>query len=263
MTAASRSPDALFAPEPVSNPLESGPEPKASRVRVWQAADRILRSGRRPTVEGVRELLGGGSPNSVTAYINDWYRELGARLVAAETPLAGFPSEAVSLMTELWRLATVDQAGFLDRDVADDTATRMMAAERDALEAEAKALQTLNQELKHHRATAEKALAEVRALLARREAALEDERSRTAGVEQALAQARIELEIMLERRRLGAVRTSASSTQRTSTRRRRPADRPLRAMQKKGTRRPLGQKSAASRPEKRTRRQKRSRKRRK
>jgi len=195
-----------IALEPVPNPAESAPEPKASRLRVWQACDRVLRSGRRPTVEGIREILGGGSPNSVTAYINEWYRELGSRLAAAETPLAGFPPEAVSLMTELWRLAANDQTKPRDSDAADDTATRVLAAERDSFEAEAKALQTLNQELQRHRSTAEKSLAEARALLSRREAALEEERSRAASLEQALVQARMELEVQLERQRLAPSR---------------------------------------------------------
>jgi hypothetical protein len=137
----------------------------------------VLRSGRRPTVEGIREILGGGSPNSVTAYIQEWYQELGSRLAVAETPLAGFPPEAVSLMTELWRLAAAERGSRPDKASSDDTATRMLSAERDSLEAEAKALQTLNQELQRHRSTAEKSLAEARALLSRREAALEDERS--------------------------------------------------------------------------------------
>ena len=188
------------------NPLEPTPEPKASRSRVWQTCDRILRLGRRPTVEGVRELLGGGSPNSVNAYINDWYRDLGTRLAAAETPLAGFPPEAVSLMTELWRLAGTDQTGIREHEGAYDTGYRMLQAERDSLEAEAKALQTLNQELQRHRSTAEKSLAEARALLARREAALDEERARGASLDQALAQARLELEVALERRRLAPAR---------------------------------------------------------
>ena len=185
---------------------DSAPEPKASRVRVWQAADRVLRSGRRPTVEGIRELLGGGSPNSVTAYLNDWYRELGGRLVAAETPLAGFPAEAVSLMTELWRLAAVDQRGAAAGTGDTDTATRASDAERDALRAEAKALLTLNQELQRHRASVEKSLAETRALLLRREAALEEERAEAAAREQALAQTRMELEVARERLRLAPSR---------------------------------------------------------
>jgi len=71
-------------------------------------------------------------------------------------------------VAERWRLAATDQAKVRHSDAAADTVTRMLAAERDALEAEAKALQTLNQELQRHRATAEKSLAEARALLSRR-----------------------------------------------------------------------------------------------
>jgi len=209
-------PDPLIALEAVPTPLERTPEPKASRVRVWQACDRVLRSGRRPTVEGIREILGGGSPNSVTAYINEWYRELGSRLAAAETPLAGFPPEAVSLMTELWRLAAADQRVVRDQDAADHTATRMLTAERDVLAAEGKALQTLNQELQRHRSTAEKSLAEARALLSRREAALEEERSRAAALEQALAQTRLELEVANERHRLAAAKRPTTRSERRS-----------------------------------------------
>jgi hypothetical protein len=229
-------------------------EPKASRVRVWQAADRILRSGRRPTVEGVRELLGGGSPNSVTAYLNDWYRELGGRLAAAETPLGGFPAEAVSMMTELWRLAAADQSGARGRGGGDDTAAKVNEAERAALRAEVLALQTLNQELQRHRSSAEKSLTETRALLIRREAALEEERAQAASREQTLAQIRMELEVVLERQRLG------SGAPRTAKRRPRSARaakaRPAPPQRKRGAkvvarskpgRSPASRKKAASR----------------
>jgi Plasmid replication region DNA-binding N-term len=246
----------------VPSPPESATEPKASRVRVWQACDRVLRSGRRPTVEGVREILGGGSPNSVTAYINDWYRDLGGRLAAAENPLAGFPPEAVSLMTELWRLAATDQAKTRDGDAADDTATRMLAAEREALEAEATALQTLNQELQRHRGTAEKSLAEARALLSRREAALEEERSRAASLEQALVQARMELAVVLERQRLAPARAAAPTPPRNPKRRKRPAARAARAKRKSGAKRRPAKNSSSRQPAKRTARRTRPRNRR-
>ena len=244
------------------NRPESAPEPKASRVRVWQACDRVLRSGRRPTVEGIREILGGGSPNSVTAYINEWYRELGSRLAAAETPLAGFPPEAVSLMTELWRLAAADQSAARDQDAADGTATRMLIAERDALEAEGKALQTLNQEFQRHRSTAEKSLAEARALLSRREAALAEERSRSASLEQALVQARMELEVLLERQRLAPLRSAAPTTRQTPKRRKRSAARTTKAKRKLGAKRQRAKESSSRKPVKRAPRRVRSRNRR-
>ena len=203
-------------------------------------------------MEGIREVLGGGSPNSVTAYINEWYRELGSRLVAAETPLAGFPPEAVSLMTELWRLAANDQTKARDGDAADDTATRMLAAERDSLEAEAKALHTLNQELQHHRSTAEKSLAEARALLSRREAALEEERLRSAGLEQALVQARMELEVQLERQRLAPARAALTTPTRKTKRAMRTAPRSKKANRKIGAKRRTAKDSSSRKPAKRT-----------
>jgi Plasmid replication region DNA-binding N-term len=247
----------------VPNPPDAAPEPKASRVRVWQACDRVLRSGRRPTVEGIREILGGGSPNSVTAYIQEWYRELGSRLAAAENPLAGFPPEAVSLMTELWRLAVTDQARIRESDASDDTASRILAAERDAFSAEAKALQTLNQELQRHRSTAEKSLAEARALLSRREAALEEERSRAASLEQALVQARMELEVLLERRRLTPPRTVAPMpARRAKNKTKQRAARSTKAKRKAGAKRRSAKDSSSRKPPERAPRQARPRKRR-
>ena len=245
------------------NPSEAASEPKASRVRVWQACDRVLRSGRRPTVEGIREILGGGSPNSVTAYIQEWYRELGSRLAVVETPLAGFPPEAVSLMTELWRLAATDQAKTSDSHAAYDTATRMLAAERDALEAEAKALQTLNQELQRHRGTAEKSLAEARALLSRREAALEEERSRAASLEQALAQARLELEVLLERQRIAPSRAAVPTSVRKTRRPKRPPRRAKTAEGKIRAQRRTAKDSTTRKPAKRSPRRTKPRNRRK
>jgi len=146
--------------------------------------------------------------------------------------MAGFPPEAVPLMTEFWRLAAADQGGSRDKDAAEDTATRMLAAERDSFEAEAKALQSLHQELQRHRMTAEKSLAEARALLSRREAALKKERSRAVGLEQALVQARMELEVQLERRRLTPPRTAVSTLLRNPKRRNRPAARTTKAKRK-------------------------------
>jgi hypothetical protein len=194
-------------PEPVA-------EPKASRVRVWQAAERILKSGRRPTVEGVRELLGGGSPNSVTAYLNDWYRELGTRLAAADPPIAGLPADAIALLGELWRLAAKSRDGVTDGAAREEATERLRAAEHDALAAQRKVLETLNQELQRHRASAEKALAETRAMLARREAALDEERARAAALEQTLAQTTLELEVSRERLRLAAARAPAAPRRR-------------------------------------------------
>ena len=71
----------------------------------------------------------------------------------------------------------------------------------------AKPLQSLNQELQRHRATAEESLAKVRVLPTGREAP-DEERSRATSLQQALMQGRMELEVLLERRPLGPTRTA-------------------------------------------------------
>jgi len=134
----------------------------------------------------------------VTAYIQDWYQELGERLNTTEKPLAGFPKEAISLLSELWRIAATNRAGN-QMAVADDADRRLLEAERDSLLAQNKALEVLNQELQRHRASAERSLAEARALLSRREGALEVGREQIAKLETALVTARMEVEAAAQR----------------------------------------------------------------
>jgi len=191
--------------------------PKASRARVWHAAEQIVSAGRRPTVAGIREILGGGSPNSVTAYLNDWYRELGSRLNPGGTAIPGTPPEAGALLAELWRLA-------LQRVTEDDQSREpLRRVELEALEADRQSLKILNDELRRRLEVAGKALADTRALLARREAACEEERSRALAGEQLLANTQLKLAVALERLDLRRNSVSARFTRRTATRR------PLRA----------------------------------
>ena len=47
----------------------------ATNAEVRAAADAVLRTGARPTVDNVRKHLGRGSPNRITPILADWYRE--------------------------------------------------------------------------------------------------------------------------------------------------------------------------------------------
>lgn len=47
---------------------------------VWQAADALLLEGQRPTIERVRQKIGRGSPNTVSPYLDTWFRSLGRRI---------------------------------------------------------------------------------------------------------------------------------------------------------------------------------------
>lgn len=47
---------------------------------VWRAADALLLEGLRPTIERVRQKIGRGSPNTVSPYLETWFKSLGARI---------------------------------------------------------------------------------------------------------------------------------------------------------------------------------------
>ena len=47
---------------------------------ITRAADELLAGGERPTVDGVRKILGTGSPNTVNTLLKQYYQTLPARL---------------------------------------------------------------------------------------------------------------------------------------------------------------------------------------
>lgn len=200
--------------------------PKASRTKVWEAADGILLgTGERPTVEAIRQRLGGGSPNSVTAYLNEWYRELAERLAAAAAPIEGVPIAALALLRDLWRVAREGQSA---GKAAVQDVDGLAVAELDALKAQVKALETLNQELRRHRATTEKALIEANALLSHREGTATEDRERLIELEAALTAARLETDVLRARQRRAT--TAAPAVVAT---RKRPRARPSRTKKTK------------------------------
>jgi hypothetical protein len=134
---------------------------KASRERVFAAADEALRGGRRPTIEAIQARLGGGSPNGILAYLKEWYSELGERLGLTETPAEG-------LTPEVHRAALVLQAA-LTRQAASGPAGESTEALIRSLRAEVLSLQMLLDELRGQRGRDQQLLADARALLVRRD----------------------------------------------------------------------------------------------
>ncbi|MEL1264415.1 DNA-binding protein [Pseudoxanthomonas putridarboris] len=100
---------------------------------VHTAADEIVATGDRPTVERIRAHLGTGSPNTVTRWLETWWRGLGARLEAQQRPVAvpGAPEAVITLAGEWWGLAL---------EHARASALETLAAQRAALQAEREAL---------------------------------------------------------------------------------------------------------------------------
>ena len=105
-----------------------------TEIDVHTAADEIVAAGERPTVERIRAHLGTGSPNTVTRWLDTWWRGLGPRLEAQQRRFAvpNAPEAIVALAGEWWSLA-LQQANV--------TALNTLASDRTALQMERDALQ--------------------------------------------------------------------------------------------------------------------------
>lgn len=192
---------------------EAARGPKASRSNVFAAADEILKGGRRPTVEALKLRLGGGSPNSILAYLGEWYAELGDRLERADTPAEG-------LMPELHRAALMLQRAALRPDGPADDATEVLIR---SMRAEVLSLKTLLDELRAQRARDHQLLADARAMLLRREEALQESAQNELSLQGALAVARDRLRRSRGQARR-SVKPSRSSPQRRSVKSPRSAE---------------------------------------
>jgi hypothetical protein len=76
-----------------------------SYADVERAAIAILKSGRRPTVETIREALGGGSPDTIGDALRRFWRDLGARIEGDPAALTRMPAEIAALADGMWQRA--------------------------------------------------------------------------------------------------------------------------------------------------------------
>jgi len=74
---------------------------------VWQAADALLLAGDRPTIERIRQQIGRGSPNTVSPYLDTWFRGLGARIKdpQAFSAPAALPDPIHQAAAHFWAVA--------------------------------------------------------------------------------------------------------------------------------------------------------------
>ncbi|HEY0491085.1 MAG TPA: DNA-binding protein [Telluria sp.] len=105
---------------------------------VHAAADAVLAGGDRPTVERIRAHLGTGSPNTVTRWLETWWRAVGTRLTAQHARLAlpEAPTEVAAAASRLWELALQRAGADAEARFADQRAGLAQAhdelAEREA-----------------------------------------------------------------------------------------------------------------------------------
>lgn len=113
---------------------------------VHTAADALVETGERPTVERIRAHLGTGSPNTVTRYLESWWGGLGRRLTAHRQAviLPAAPFAIGDLAAQLWEAALRSAHAEATEALAADH--HALAAERAAFEDQARALLAQRQE---------------------------------------------------------------------------------------------------------------------
>jgi hypothetical protein len=72
---------------------------------VSHAADSLLRSGMRPTIEKIRAKLGRGSPNTINPMLDAWWKTLSARLDSGPAALHRLPESIAHIAEALWMQA--------------------------------------------------------------------------------------------------------------------------------------------------------------
>lgn len=121
-------------------------QPKSTRgvqqEEVWAAADALIASGQRPTIERVRLKIGRGSPNTVSPMLESWFATLAPRLGVAASGLQGAdesaPKELRQALDSVWIGAVA---------AARDQAGKALATERDKLAQQGQELEAARAEL--------------------------------------------------------------------------------------------------------------------
>ena len=103
---------------------------------VHTAADELVAKGERPTVERIRAHLGTGSPNTVTRWLETWWKRLGTRLKPARPDPKDAPAVLAELAGQWWELALKHAQEAARRELA--SSEQALAAEREAVEASAR-----------------------------------------------------------------------------------------------------------------------------
>src|SRR5580698_9792730 len=74
-------------------------------AQIERAATDILKTGVRPTLEGTRSALGGGSPRTLLDGLNRYWRDLGNQVAGSPDTLRRLPAAVADLAEGLWQRA--------------------------------------------------------------------------------------------------------------------------------------------------------------
>ena len=171
---------------------------------VHNAADELVAAGQRPTVERIRAHLGTGSPNTVTRWLETWWKALAPRLSeqARAVAMPEAPMAVARLAQQLWEHALEVAHAQATQTLADAQAAvteqaRQMRQTQESLVAQARSLQAATEGAQMARQAAEARLADAHKLLDQQTGQLEEWRhqrdqaqQRAAALEDELAQSR-------------------------------------------------------------------------
>jgi hypothetical protein len=95
-----------YTMQPTSPPRPLGPPPRGiTQSDIAHAADTLLRSGERPTIEKIRAKIGKGSPNTINPMLDAWWKTLSARLDSGPAALHRLPEAVAHVAEALWMQA--------------------------------------------------------------------------------------------------------------------------------------------------------------
>ena len=205
-------------------------------AQIERAATDILKTGVRPTLEGVRTAVGGGSPRTILDGLNRYWRDLGNQVAGSPDTLRRLPAAVADLAEGLWQRAlaiAVEAAQAIHSD-ADGQLSRL----KSQLDLRSHTLSQreveLDQLLRARERTVKELEEHLRAaisMLSRRDATVAALEKRLAVVQQEAEEYRQRLATVVQR----AVTRQRSTVTKSVRKRKRPTRAPARALHKKRT----------------------------
>ena len=189
-----------------------------SYADVERAAIAILKSERRPTVETIRQALGGGSPDTLAYALRRFWRDLGARIDGDPAALTRMPAELAEIADGMWQRA-LKLAG--EASTHDDNAARerlrQLEVENDFKQ---RSFELREREIDTQARDRERALADARDHLLSLSRALSREQATNQAQVRRIAD--LETEVAQYRQQIGGLIAGAIAEQRPMQRRRAP-----------------------------------------
>lgn len=116
---------------------------------VWTASDALLLEGARPTIERVRQKIGRGSPNTVSPYLDTWFKRLGGRIKdsGAFSAPSDVPDPVQHAAKQVWDVALAETRRDFDQRLREGMAAAVSNVEAEkerAALAEAAAFEALS-----------------------------------------------------------------------------------------------------------------------